>query len=104
MTVRVAVTQERHAGETRVAATPETVKKLIAAGCEVVVESGAGLKAAYPDADYEAAGASLAKTLAEDGYLIMGAYETSAHQTPAFRPVPGLRGLYVRNPSYKLAA
>jgi len=39
MTVRVAVTQERHAGETRVAATPETVKKLIAAGCEVVVVS-----------------------------------------------------------------
>jgi len=64
MAVRVAVTQERHAGETRVAATPETVKKLIAAGCEVVVESGAGLKAAYPDADYEAAGASLAKTAA----------------------------------------
>ena len=35
MTVRVAVTQERHAGETRVAGTPETVKKLIAAGCAV---------------------------------------------------------------------
>jgi NAD(P) transhydrogenase subunit alpha len=64
MAVRVAVTQERHAGETRVAATPETVKKLIASGCEVVVESGAGLKAAYPDADYEAAGASIAKTCA----------------------------------------
>jgi NAD(P) transhydrogenase subunit alpha len=64
MTVRVAVTQERHAGETRVAATPETVKKLIASGCEVVVESGAGLKAAYPDSDYEAAGASIAKTTA----------------------------------------
>jgi NAD(P) transhydrogenase subunit alpha len=64
MTVRVAVTQERHAGETRVAATPETVKKLIASGCEVIVESGAGLKAAYPDSDYEAAGASIAKTAA----------------------------------------
>jgi NAD(P) transhydrogenase subunit alpha len=64
MAVRVAVTQERHAGETRVAATPDTVKKLIAAGCEVVVESGAGLKAAYPDAEYEAAGASIAKTCA----------------------------------------
>src|ERR1700754_4186243 len=64
MTVRVAVTQERHAGETRVAATPETVKKLIAAGCAVAVESGAGAKAAYPDADYETAGASIAKTLA----------------------------------------
>jgi NAD(P) transhydrogenase subunit alpha len=64
MTVRVAVTQERHADETRVAATPETVKKLIAAGCTVAIESGAGAKAAYPDADYEAAGAAIAKTLA----------------------------------------
>src|SRR5215469_14577326 len=62
MTVRVAVTQERHAGETRVAATPETVKKLIASGCEVVVESGAGLKAAYLDDQYQAAGGSIAKT------------------------------------------
>jgi len=65
MTVRVAVTQERHADETRVAATPETVKKLIGIGCEVVVESGAGLKASYPDADYAAAGATIANTAAE---------------------------------------
>jgi NAD(P) transhydrogenase subunit alpha len=64
MTVRVAVAQERHGDETRVAATPETVKKLIAAGFEVVIEAGAGLKAAYPDADYEAAGASIANTTA----------------------------------------
>jgi NAD(P) transhydrogenase subunit alpha len=64
MAVRVAVTQERHADEPRVAATPETVKKLIAAGCAVTVESGAGTKASYPDADYAAAGATVAKTLA----------------------------------------
>jgi NAD(P) transhydrogenase subunit alpha len=62
MTVRVAVTQERHADETRVAATPDTVKKLIASGCAVTVESGAGLKAAYPDDQYAAAGAAIAKT------------------------------------------
>ncbi|MCI3131829.1 Re/Si-specific NAD(P)(+) transhydrogenase subunit alpha [Phenylobacterium aquaticum] len=58
----IAVTKESRAGETRVAATPETVKKLIAAGFAVTVEAGAGLAASYPDADYEAAGASLAKT------------------------------------------
>jgi NAD(P) transhydrogenase subunit alpha len=61
MTV-IAVTKERRAGETRVAATPETVKKLIAAGFSVTVEAGAGIAAAYPDADYVAAGATLAKT------------------------------------------
>ena len=57
----IAVTTERRAGETRVAAVPETVKKLIAAGFSVVVECGAGTAAAYPDADYQAAGAEIAK-------------------------------------------
>ena len=61
----IAVTKERRAGETRVATTPETVKKLIGAGFSVVVEAGAGTSASYPDADYEAAGASLAKTAQE---------------------------------------
>jgi NAD(P) transhydrogenase subunit alpha len=58
----IAVTKERRAGETRVAATPESVKKLIAAGFSVSVEAGAGTAAAYPDADYQAAGATLEKT------------------------------------------
>ena len=58
----IAVTRERRAGETRVATVPETVKKLIAAGFSVVVEAGAGSAAAYADADYQAAGATLAKT------------------------------------------
>jgi NAD(P) transhydrogenase subunit alpha len=58
----IAVTKERRAGETRVAAVPETVKKLIAAGYSVVVEAGAGVAASYPDADYAAAGATLVKT------------------------------------------
>jgi NAD(P) transhydrogenase subunit alpha len=59
----IAVTKERRAGETRVAATPETVKKLIAADYSVVIETGAGAGASIPDADYEAAGASIAKSV-----------------------------------------
>jgi NAD(P) transhydrogenase subunit alpha len=59
----IAVTRERRAGETRVAAVPETVKKLIATGFQVTVEAGAGIAAVYPDADYAAAGATIAKTL-----------------------------------------
>jgi len=58
----IAVTKERRAGETRVAAVPETVKKLVASGFSVIVEAGAGLGASFQDADYEAAGATLAKT------------------------------------------
>ena len=61
----IAVTKETRANETRVAATPETVKKLGAAGFSVVVQAGSGTAASYPDADYEAAGAKIAKTAAE---------------------------------------
>jgi len=60
----VAVTRERRAGETRVATTPEGVKKLLALGVSVTVESGAGLSASVPDAEYTAAGASIAPDLA----------------------------------------
>jgi len=57
--MRIAVLQERAAGETRVAATPETVKKFIALGASVAVERGAGETACIPDALYEDAGAEL---------------------------------------------
>ncbi len=60
MAAQIAVTRERKDGETRVAATPDSVKKLIAAGFAVTVETGAGTAAAYPDADYVAAGATIA--------------------------------------------
>ena len=65
MAATIAVTKETRFGETRIAATPETVKKLIALGYAVTVEAGAGLSASIPDADFEAAGASLAKTAAK---------------------------------------
>jgi NAD(P) transhydrogenase subunit alpha len=59
-TMRLAVLKERRASETRVAATPETVKKLIGLGLTVVVESGAGAHAAIADQDFSAAGAEIA--------------------------------------------
>jgi len=62
MGARVAITKERRHGETRVAATADTVKKLIGLGLSVVVETRAGLGAAIPDSDYEAAGAEIAPT------------------------------------------
>lgn len=56
---RIAVLKEAE-GEARVAAIPETVKKFIALGAEVAVENGAGIGAAVSDAEYEAAGATIA--------------------------------------------
>lgn len=58
--MKVAIPKERREGERRVAASPETVKKLKALGLEVVVESGAGLGSSLPDALFEAAGAAIA--------------------------------------------
>jgi NAD(P) transhydrogenase subunit alpha len=57
----IAVTRERRPGETRVAATPETVKKLAALGAEVRVEAAAGTGASFPDQAYADAGAKLVK-------------------------------------------
>jgi len=56
----IAVPAETQSNEKRVAATPETVKKFIAAGCDVVLEKGAGQAANYPDAAYVEQGARLA--------------------------------------------
>ncbi len=58
--MRIGVLAEVYPGETRVAATPETVKKLAAGGHHtIMVQSGAGARAFFPDADYQAAGATL---------------------------------------------
>ncbi len=58
--VKVFVPKEDRPGETRVAATPESVKKMVAAGFEVAVEAGAGHGSHIADGRYESAGATLA--------------------------------------------
>ena len=55
----IAAPTETDPGETRVAATPETVKKFIGLGADVAIEHGAGARAGFPDADYVSAGARL---------------------------------------------
>jgi NAD(P) transhydrogenase subunit alpha len=57
--MRIGIPAETHAGETRVAATPETVKKMLATGHTVMVEKNAGAGASIPDAEYAAVGATL---------------------------------------------
>ena len=58
--MKIAVLKEQADGERRVAATPETVKKFIALGADVAVESGAGATASIDDAAFAAAGATVA--------------------------------------------
>jgi NAD(P) transhydrogenase subunit alpha len=72
--MRIAVLREGAAGETRVAATPETVRKFIALGAAVAVERGAGEAASIPDALYEDAGADLglAAEVVEGAHIVLG--------------------------------
>lgn len=72
--MRIAVLSESDKVETRVAATPETVKKYKALGADVSVQAGAGISAGVPDAEFEAAGATLAKNLkdaAKDADIVL---------------------------------
>ncbi len=62
--MKVAVIRERSDGETRVAATPETVGKLIGLGASVSIEAGAGDASRILDAQYEAAGATIVASAA----------------------------------------
>lgn len=57
--MKISVLKEHRPGETRVAATPETVKKLVGLGHTVTIESGAGTVAGFPDAAFTEAGAAV---------------------------------------------
>lgn len=71
---KIAVLKEVASGETRVAASPETVKKFIGLGASVAVEKGAGLAASISDADYEAVGATIgtANAAIKDADIVLG--------------------------------
>jgi len=63
--MKIAVLKATEAGESRVAATPETIKKFVTAGASITVEANAGAGSAISDAEYKAAGATIAKTAKE---------------------------------------
>ena len=69
--MKIAVAAEVEAGEPRVAATPETVKKITGLGAAVAVEPGAGLKSGILDADYTAAGATISRDALKDADIVL---------------------------------
>lgn len=85
--MKIVVVKEQAAGERRVAGTPETVKKFIALGAEVAVESGAGATASISDDAYAAAGA----TVAERASAVSGADIVLAVQAPAAESIGGAK-------------
>ncbi len=87
--MRIAILKEQAAGETRVAATPETVKKFIALGSDVAVETGAGAYASITDAAFAEAGASVGS--AAD--TVKGANIVLGVQAPDVAALAGAAGL-----------
>jgi NAD(P) transhydrogenase subunit alpha len=87
LSLRIAVLQERAAGETRVAIIPETVKKFTALGAIVAIEAGAGLAASIADQAYVDAGAEIA-TAAK---VVAGAAIVLAVQAPDVELLKGAK-------------
>jgi NAD(P) transhydrogenase subunit alpha len=78
--VKVAIVKERRAEERRVAASPDTVKRMAGLGLEVLVEPGAGNGADFPDAGYEAAGAQIDANAAGDADLVLKVQRPTADE------------------------
>ena len=70
--MKIAVLRERAAGESRVSASPETVKKFIALGATVAVETGAGVTASISDEEYRAVGAEVTDNAVAGAGIVLG--------------------------------
>ena len=82
----IGVPKERRPGERRVAASPDTAKRLIGLGHVVVIERGAGVGAAYPDDAYATAGAQLG-----DGAAALGADIVLKVQRPSADEIKAMK-------------
>lgn len=94
--MKIAILKEVRDGETRVAATPETVKKFTGQGDSVVLEAGAGLAAAAPDAAYAEAGATIAPDAAgalKDADLLLKVRRPTDAEIAALKPGAGVVAL-----------
>jgi NAD(P) transhydrogenase subunit alpha len=82
--MRIGVLKEAQAGETRVAATPNTVGQLVKLGYDVVVEHGAGVLSSFSDEAYESAGAGIGDPFAAE--IVFGVNAPSREQLDLLRP------------------
>src|SRR5438874_196054 len=83
--MRIAVARETEPDEARVAATPETVKKMQALGAEIVVEPGAGIKSGIPDAQFAAAGASVSNGATTSADMVLKVHRPTAAELAGYK-------------------
>jgi H+-translocating NAD(P) transhydrogenase subunit alpha len=84
--MRIAVARETDSAEDRVAATPETVRKMKSLGAEIVVEPSAGVKSGFPDTEYSAAGATIVKDAAKDADVVLKVRRPGALEVGLYKP------------------
>ncbi|MBZ0138747.1 MAG: Re/Si-specific NAD(P)(+) transhydrogenase subunit alpha [Pseudorhodoplanes sp.] len=83
--MKIAVAAESDPAEPRVAATPETVKKFVSFGAAVAVEAGAGTRSGFPDAEFQAAGATVGSQVAADADIVLKVRRPSADEVKGYR-------------------
>src|SRR5262244_141403 len=83
--MRIAVAREVDPAEGRVAATPETVKKMKGLGADVAVEPGAGTKSGIPDAEFTAAGATVTNGALKDADVVLKVRRPAASELNGYR-------------------
>jgi NAD(P) transhydrogenase subunit alpha len=83
--MKLGVPKETSAGETRVAVVPDTARRLVETGVDVVVEAGAGERASFADAAYEEAGAAVGEG-AWDADVVCKVQKPSADEIARLRP------------------
>jgi NAD(P) transhydrogenase subunit alpha len=83
--MRIAVARETDPAEGRVAATPETVKRIKALGADVAVEPGAGIKSGIPDAEFASAGASVSADAVNSADVVLRVRRPSATELSAYK-------------------
>lgn len=108
--MKIAIPKERRAGEARVAVSPDTVKKYVQMGFDVVVETGAGAGASIADAIYQDAGATIAPDAASafDADVVLKIQRPTDDEIALFKEgtvlIAGLAALTNKDMVEKLAA
>ncbi len=94
--MRIAVAREIDPVENRVAATPDTVKKMKALGAEVAVEPGAGVKSGIPDAEFTAAGATVVDSAVDGADVVLKVRRPTSSELARYKR--GARVIAVMDP------
>jgi NAD(P) transhydrogenase subunit alpha len=83
--MKIAVAAEIDPAEPRVAATPDTIKKLKALGADIAVQPGAGVKSGVPDAEYEAVGAVITPDALKDADVVLKVRRPAESELAAYK-------------------